>query len=96
MGDLSLNTAERTISCLFKAYNKQFEAYGNKFGAGDFIGCYIDFDNKQISYSVNGRYCGVAFENITLMSQQSNVVLYPCVVIKNGSVKFNFGSGDKI
>ena len=72
-----------------KAHNSQFESYATNFGNGDFIGCYIDFDRKEIGYSVNGKYYGAAYRNIYNMG---NAPIYPCVVVKNGSVKFNFGS----
>ncbi len=40
--------------------------YGPKWKVGDIIGCFIDLDSPRgkIMFSVNGRSCGVAFENI--------------------------------
>ena len=72
-----------------KAHAGEFTPYGIKFGNGDYIGCYIDFTRKEISYSVNGEFMGVAFDRIPNMSISP---WYPCVVIKNGSVRFNFGN----
>eukprot|EP01083_Nonionella_stella_P028991 79902_1 len=72
-----------------KAHGGNFIPYGQRFGDGDFIGCYIDFPRREISFSVNGRSCGVAFDQIPNMG---NSPVYPCVIVKNGSVKFNFGS----
>jgi len=47
-----------------RAHAKEFDEYGTPFGNGDYIGCYIDFKRKEISYSVNGEVMGVAFEKI--------------------------------
>jgi len=74
-----------------KAHGGNFEEYGEKFGAGDFVGCYIDFKRKEISYSKNGEFMGVAFDSIPNMG---NSPIYPAVVAKKGSVRFNFGSAD--
>eukprot|EP00484_Ammonia_sp_Unknown_P024311 CAMPEP_0197049336 /NCGR_PEP_ID=MMETSP1384-20130603/24496_1 /TAXON_ID=29189 /ORGANISM="Ammonia sp." /LENGTH=808 /DNA_ID=CAMNT_0042481599 /DNA_START=30 /DNA_END=2456 /DNA_ORIENTATION=+ len=73
-----------------KAHNGNFDPYGVQFSAGDFVGCYVDFTKKEISFSVNGKYCGVAYTSQDI-ANMGNSPLFPCVVIKNGSVKFNFG-----
>ena len=64
-----------------KAHASNFEEYGEKFGPGDFVGCYIDFKRKEISYSLNGEFMGVAFSNIPNMG---NSPIYPAVVCKKG------------
>lgn len=33
-----------------KSFSKQFDSYGEAFGLNDVIGCYLDLDNKTISY----------------------------------------------
>jgi hypothetical protein len=40
--------------------------YGPKWKIGDVIGCFIDLDSPRgkILFSVNGKSCGLAFENI--------------------------------
>ena len=40
--------------------------YGPKWKVGDVIGCFLDLDSPKgkILFSVNGRSCGIAFENI--------------------------------
>lgn len=40
--------------------------YGPKWKAGDVIGCFIDLDSPRgkMLFSVNGKSCGLAFENI--------------------------------
>jgi len=72
-----------------KAHGSDFVEYGEKFGAGDYIGCYVDFKKREISYSKNGHFLGVAFQNIP-----TNAPLYPSVVLKAGSVRFNFGKSE--
>lgn len=45
-----------------KSYNRQFDNYGGPYGLGDTIGCLLDCDNMEVSFSKNGRHLGVAFE----------------------------------
>ena len=44
-------------------YDKQYGQVGKQ---GDFIDIYLDFDQKTISFGINGKDYGVAFENIEL------------------------------
>eukprot|EP00485_Elphidium_margaritaceum_P000842 CAMPEP_0202690932 /NCGR_PEP_ID=MMETSP1385-20130828/5800_1 /ASSEMBLY_ACC=CAM_ASM_000861 /TAXON_ID=933848 /ORGANISM="Elphidium margaritaceum" /LENGTH=795 /DNA_ID=CAMNT_0049346271 /DNA_START=21 /DNA_END=2408 /DNA_ORIENTATION=+ len=71
-----------------KANDGNFDPYGQQFGAGDYVGCYIDFNTRSISFTLNGVDCGAAFSAIPNMG---NSPMFPCVTIRNGSVNFNFG-----
>jgi len=44
----------------------------------DIIGCCLDLDEKKISYSLNGKDLGVAFEKVDIGSG-----LHPCISIRN-------------
>ena len=37
-----------------KSWKRKFENYGESFKEGDTIGCYLDFEEKAISFSKNG------------------------------------------
>jgi len=71
-----------------KSNNKQFDSYGGPFGQADVIGCYLDLDNMEISYTKNGQHLGKAF---TINAQQKGSVFFPAVVLKNAEMLFNFG-----
>jgi len=71
-----------------KSHGNQFNDYGEPFGLNDTIGCFVDFDNRTISYSKNGRPLGVAF---TIPPELRGQPLYPAVVLKNAEMHFNFG-----
>merc|ERR1719253_812083 len=47
-----------------KSTNNNFQDYGGSFGAGDVIGCIIDLEQMTISYTKNGQFMGVAFDNL--------------------------------
>jgi len=71
-----------------KSNNKQFDSYGRAFGKADVIGCYLDLDNFDIYFSINGEDHGKAFSiNPQLKSHQ----FFPAVVLKNAEMLFNFG-----
>ncbi|XP_063170764.1 ATP-dependent RNA helicase DDX1 [Candoia aspera] len=74
-----------------KSHNKQFDSYGEEFTMHDTIGCYIDADKGQISFSKNGKDLGLAFEIPQLVKNQA---LFPACVLKNAELKFNFGEED--
>jgi ATP-dependent RNA helicase DDX1 len=71
-----------------KSFGGQFTEYGGKFGKGDVVGCLVDWNKKEISYSVNGVDKGVAF---TIGETIAGAVLFPAVLLKGSSVILNFG-----
>uniref|UniRef100_A0A8C2IFB9 ATP-dependent RNA helicase n=1 Tax=Cyprinus carpio TaxID=7962 RepID=A0A8C2IFB9_CYPCA len=71
-----------------KSHNKQFDSYGEEFTMHDTIGCYIDPDKGQVSFSKNGNDLGLAFE---IPSQLKNQAFFASCVLKNAELKFNFG-----
>ena len=38
-----------------KSNNRQFDTYGEPYGKGDVIGCYIDIDKGMIAFTKNGK-----------------------------------------
>ncbi|CAD5217936.1 unnamed protein product [Bursaphelenchus xylophilus] len=71
-----------------KSHAGNFEDYGESFTLGDVIGCFIDLDFGQISFSKNGQMFDLAFK---IAKSALNSVFYPTVVLKNAAVKMNFG-----
>ena len=72
-----------------KSFNGNFEAYGEKFGVGDIVGCYLDRNTSEVSYSINGKHCGKAFD--IPQSIKASDILFPAFASKGGNFKFNFG-----
>nr|CAB3253876.1 heterogeneous nuclear ribonucleoprotein U-like protein 1 [Phallusia mammillata] len=72
-----------------KSANRKFLNYGRRYEKGDVVGCYLAMENGwvDISYSVNGRYCGSAFK-IRWMTDEA---LFPHVLTKNCKLETNFG-----
>lgn len=71
-----------------KSNSKNFDDYGEAFGLNDVIGCLLDLNKGEISYTKNGKNLGVAFR---LNDQMKNETFYPAVVLKNAEMLFNFG-----
>ena len=71
-----------------KSNNKQFDSYGRDFGQGEALGCYLDLDNNEIYYTINGEDQGRAF---SINNQFRGHKFFPAVVLKNAEMKFNFG-----
>ena len=71
-----------------KSNNKQFDSYGRAFGKEEVLGCYLDLDNNEIYYTINGEDQGLAF---SISNQFKGHVFYPAVVLKNAEMQFNFG-----
>nr|CAD7448799.1 unnamed protein product [Timema bartmani] len=72
-----------------KSNNKQFDSYGDSFGMHDVIGCFLNLDKGEISFSKNGVHLGIAF---TIPQQIKSSALFPAVVLKNAEMSFNFGA----
>ena len=45
-----------------KSNSRKFEKYGTAFSKGDVIGCYLSCDKHEISFSINGKSCGIAYK----------------------------------
>lgn len=71
--------------------NSVFVDYGESFGPGDVIGCFVDFEGelKTISFSKNGTVFGTAF--VLSDDALKGVALFPHVMTKNIRVTVNFG-----
>jgi hypothetical protein len=71
--------------CLFHGKGVQISEYGPRFGAGDTVGCGINYRTRRIFFTLNGAFLGDAFAGISGQ-------LYPTVGIDaEVSVMFNFG-----
>jgi len=72
-----------------KSNNRQFDDYGGgSFGKADVIGCYLDLENAEISFTKNGKDLGLAF---AISRSQYKDNFFPAVVLKNAEMSFNFG-----
>ena len=74
-----------------KSNCKQFDNYGEAFGMHDVIGCLLDLQNSEISFTKNGQNLGVAFKIDNSLKRNT---FYPAVVLKNAEILFNFGDSD--
>lgn len=62
--------------------------YGKHWKAEDVVGCYLDLDKREISFSLNGDDLGVAFNNVDVETG-----LIPAASMQFGQMcRFNFGS----
>lgn len=64
--------------------------YGEEWMAGDVIGCCIDLDEGTISYSRNGHFLGIAFDNVQF---GPGLAYFPAASLSYGeSCQMNFGA----
>ena len=78
-----------------KSYNnKKNNKYGETFAKGDIIGCGVDFINKSIFYTKNGKFLDYAFKEINF--ELNKDFFYPsiCMHSLNIEIKLNFGKED--
>ncbi|XP_039437758.1 ATP-dependent RNA helicase Ddx1-like [Culex pipiens pallens] len=74
-----------------KSNCKQFDNYGEAFGKCDVIGCCLDLDRGEVSFTKNGVSLGVAFR---IDGNIKGGSFFPAVVLKNAEMSFNFGETD--
>ncbi|VDD76261.1 unnamed protein product [Mesocestoides corti] len=71
-----------------KSHRRQFDTYGESFGLNDVLGCYLDLDNKAVSWSKNGKRFPKAFD---VPAHLVSTGLFPSVSLKNAELLLNFG-----
>jgi ATP-dependent RNA helicase DDX1 len=74
-----------------KSNNRQFDSYGELYGKGDVIGCYLDLGAGEISFSKNGKHLGKAFSLPSRMKNGRGGGWFPAITMKNAEVMLNFG-----
>jgi hypothetical protein len=72
------------------AHMRTFEEYGEKFGKGDVVGAYIDFEGEEVSltFTKNGEDQGDAFQ---IPKSELGEGLFPHVMARNVKFEVNFG-----
>jgi len=72
-----------------KSNDNEFTEFGDVgFGPGDVIGCIMDVDTLSVSFTRNGKYVGMAFDDIDPAAR--TVGLFPHILLKNVRVQVNF------
>jgi ATP-dependent RNA helicase DDX1 len=76
-----------------KSHGSRFDAYGSKFGKGDAITCFLEFDPENgsatISFRKNDEDLGPAFSSIPAAKLPLNG-LHPAVSLKNAQLTIDF------
>lgn len=73
-----------------RSLNGRYESYGQSFGVGDEITCFLDLSSERgrISFAKNSMQLGPAY-NITRPANPDGA-LFPHVLLKNVSVRVDF------
>merc|ERR1740139_801183 len=75
--------------------NNIFSRGGKSFGAGDTVGCGIDYIQRAIFFTINGQFLGYIFKNLNLTTQ-----FFPTIGIDGcDTIRYNgksFGAGDTV
>ena len=73
-----------------RSLNGRYESYGQSFGVGDEITCFLDLSSERarISFAKNSMPLGTAF-NFTRPADRGGA-LFPHVLLKNVSVRVDF------
>ena len=75
---------------IFHASGSMVQQYGPTYGVGDVVGCGIDFLKGHLFYTLNGKYLGAAFSNLSTAILQQD--WFPVVGLdSNCLVQCNFG-----
>lgn len=75
-----------------KSNRRQFTDYGLTYGEKfDIIGCILDLNTCELSFTKNGRNLGVAFK-ISPQQLESREI-YPSICVKNAGCRARFGPG---
>ncbi|CAD7927747.1 unnamed protein product [Amoebophrya sp. A25] len=79
-----------------KSWNRKFEDYGETFQSGDVVGCFLDRSSEKakISFSINGRPLGVAYE--LDVSQWERIGLKPHICGKGFNVECRFDKSTRL
>ncbi|XP_026193113.1 ATP-dependent RNA helicase DDX1, partial [Cyclospora cayetanensis] len=72
-----------------KSWNGKFLDYGHAFGSEDTVGCVLDRDKNTVSFAVNGKPLGVAFQ---LPDMLAGTPLQPGVCGKGFEVEVRFAN----
>lgn len=72
-----------------KAHARQYDTYGEPFGAGDVVLCCLDPAAGAISFAKNGADLGKAFAPRASIRAAG---LFPAICLKNATVSLNFGA----
>ncbi|KAH8098309.1 DNA/RNA helicase [Aureococcus anophagefferens] len=72
-----------------KSHARSFEAYGETYGKGDVVGCWLDLDSGRAA-TKNGADLGAAFA--PLPANLAKEWLYPAVAMRNAQCSVNLGA----
>jgi len=71
-----------------KYYNGTCQDFSGKINVGDVVGCILDMDQRSISFTKNGSFVGMAYDNVPRSAQKLGI--FPHILLKNVKVQLNF------